>query len=294
MDGEPLRPDGRVDGRARGRHRLRAAPAHPHPRPTWPPACPSSTPPSGRPSPRAARSCSPARRCSSRCWACAWRACRPTRRSASPPPSPSSRSWSAPSCWCPPSAACCTVGCCRGGCAAVLRADVRQGPTRSERWANRVAARPLAWALAAVTVMLLLAAPVLDMRTWPQSGSDDPTSMPGPPDLRPADRRVRARRARRRTWWSPTARVLTDAEVATVVADLRARDDLVNVDRPGGLARRGSGGGERGVDVRRQRRPHSGPGGLACAPSCPRARSWPAPTRCSRTSPASWPRRSGW
>src|SRR5687767_7528932 len=51
------------------------------------------------------------------------------------------------------------------------------GPTRSERWANRVAARPLAWALAAVTVMLVLAAPVLDMRTWPQSGSDDPTSM---------------------------------------------------------------------------------------------------------------------
>ena len=39
-----------------------------------------------------------------------------------------------------------------------------------------MAARPLAWALAAVTVMLLLAAPVLDMRTWPQSGSDDPTS----------------------------------------------------------------------------------------------------------------------
>src|SRR4029079_12111675 len=36
--------------------------------------------PSGRPSPRAARSCSPARRCSSRCWGCAWRACRRTRR----------------------------------------------------------------------------------------------------------------------------------------------------------------------------------------------------------------------
>ena len=27
--------------------------------------------------------------------------------------------------------------------------------------------------------MLLLAAPVLEMRTWPQSGSDDPTSMQG-------------------------------------------------------------------------------------------------------------------
>ena len=94
-----------------------------------------------------------------------------------------------------------------------------------------MAARPLAWALAAVTVMLLLAAPVLDMRTWPQSGSDDPTSSqarqtydlltdafgPGAPTpyLVVADRSV-----------------LTDSEVATVVADLEARDDLVNVAEP--------------------------------------------------------------
>jgi putative drug exporter of the RND superfamily len=112
-----------------------------------------------------------------------------------------------------------------------LPTDVRRGPTRSERWAHRVAARPLAWALAAVTVMLLLAAPVLDMRTWPQSGSDDPTSSqarqtydlltgafgPGAPTpyLVVADRTV-----------------LTDSEVASVVADLEARDDLVNVAEP--------------------------------------------------------------
>ena len=207
-----------------------------------------------------------ARRCSSRCSASGWRACRRTRRSGSPRPSRSSRSWSAPSCWCRPSAACFTVGCCRGGCVAELAADDRQGPTRSERWANRVAARPLAWALAAVTVMLLLAAPVLDMRTWPQSGSDDPTASqarqtydlltdafgPGAPTpyLVVADRSV-----------------LTDAEVATVVADLEARDDLVNVADAGGLAGRGSGGGERGVDVRRQRRPHPGAGGVAARPA---------------------------
>ena len=116
-------------------------------------------------------------------------------------------------------------------CAAELLPTRAQGRTRSERWAHRVAARPLAWALAAVTVMLLLAAPVLDMRTWPQSGSDDPTSSqarqtydlltdafgPGAPTpyLVVADRSV-----------------LTDSEVATLVAGLEARDDLVNVAEP--------------------------------------------------------------
>jgi RND superfamily putative drug exporter len=102
---------------------------------------------------------------------------------------------------------------------------------RSGRWANRVAARPLAWALAAATVMLVLAAPVLDMRTWPQSGSDDPTSTqarqtydllteafgPGAPTpyLVVADRSV-----------------VSDADVAGIVADLRTRADLVHVADP--------------------------------------------------------------
>ena len=39
------------------------------------------------------------------------------------------------------------------------------------RWAAGVARRPLAAALAALMFMLLLAAPVLGMRTWPQDGS---------------------------------------------------------------------------------------------------------------------------
>ena len=105
------------------------------------------------------------------------------------------------------------------------------GTSRSERWANLVASRPLAWALAAVTVMLLLAAPVLDMRTWPQSGSDDPTSMQGRQsyDLlseafgpgAPTPYLVVADRAR-----------LGDEEVADVVSDLRARGDLVGVTDP--------------------------------------------------------------
>ncbi len=55
------------------------------------------------------------------------------------------------------------------------RAPVRTGH-RAERWAQSVARRPIAWGLLAVTVLVALAAPVLDLRTWPGSGSDEPTS----------------------------------------------------------------------------------------------------------------------
>jgi RND superfamily putative drug exporter len=107
----------------------------------------------------------------------------------------------------------------------------KRGRGRSARWADRVASRPLVWALAAMTLMLLLAAPVLAMRTWPQSGGDEPTSMqvrqtydllteafgPGAP----TPYVVVADRER-----------LSDTEVADVVRDLRARDDLVHVSEP--------------------------------------------------------------
>ncbi len=55
------------------------------------------------------------------------------------------------------------------------RAPVRTSH-RAERWANGVARRPVMWAVLAATVLLALAAPVLDLRTWPGSGSDEPTS----------------------------------------------------------------------------------------------------------------------
>lgn len=45
------------------------------------------------------------------------------------------------------------------------------------RWAQRVGRRPLAWALLASTVMITLALPTLDMRTWPQDPSTGSTEL---------------------------------------------------------------------------------------------------------------------
>ncbi|GAA4079525.1 MMPL family transporter [Actinomadura miaoliensis] len=47
---------------------------------------------------------------------------------------------------------------------------------RVRRWADGVARRPWAWLLAALVLMLTLAAPALDMRTWPSDASSEPTS----------------------------------------------------------------------------------------------------------------------
>jgi RND superfamily putative drug exporter len=59
----------------------------------------------------------------------------------------------------------------------LLPRRTRKGRSRAEktpltaRWARRVVQRPVAAALAALVFLLLLAAPVLGMRTWPQDGS---------------------------------------------------------------------------------------------------------------------------
>lgn len=45
------------------------------------------------------------------------------------------------------------------------------------RWAVKVAKRPLLWATAAAIVMLTLAVPALDMRTWPQDPSSQSTEL---------------------------------------------------------------------------------------------------------------------
>jgi len=53
----------------------------------------------------------------------------------------------------------------------VRRSRERGGVSLTARWAQRVARRPLPWALAAAVLMLTIAVPALDMRTWPQDES---------------------------------------------------------------------------------------------------------------------------
>jgi RND superfamily putative drug exporter len=52
-----------------------------------------------------------------------------------------------------------------------------QSTTLTVRIVAAVAGRPVAWALAALVVLLALAAPALGMRTWPQDGGSQPTSL---------------------------------------------------------------------------------------------------------------------
>ena len=49
-------------------------------------------------------------------------------------------------------------------------------PTATARWAHRVGGRPWPWALGALALLLVLAAPVLGMRTWPQDAGSQPES----------------------------------------------------------------------------------------------------------------------
>ncbi|EWT01294.1 membrane protein [Intrasporangium oryzae NRRL B-24470] len=115
----------------------------------------------------------------------------------------------------------------------MLSRRVRRGRTSDRtplttRWASRVGRRPLPWAIGAAVLMLTLAVPALDMRTWPQDPSTQSSSLttrrafdlvsaeygPGAngPLLVVADRTK-----------------VTDAAVAAVAADLAARADIVAV-----------------------------------------------------------------
>jgi RND superfamily putative drug exporter len=96
------------------------------------------------------------------------------------------------------------------------------------RWAARVARKPVLWAFAAAVVMLALAVPALDMRTWPQDPSSQSTSLTtrraydlvsaeyGPGTNGPLT--VVADRTR-----------LTDDAVARLAATLEARPDIASV-----------------------------------------------------------------
>ena len=56
----------------------------------------------------------------------------------------------------------------------VRRGKVADRPPLTARWAARVGRRPVPWAVGAAAVMVLLALPALDMRTWPQDSSTAP------------------------------------------------------------------------------------------------------------------------
>jgi RND superfamily putative drug exporter len=59
----------------------------------------------------------------------------------------------------------------------VRRAGIRPSVTTSAwatRWAQRVGRRPLPWAIASLALLLVLAAPMLGMRTWPQDAGSEP------------------------------------------------------------------------------------------------------------------------
>ncbi len=64
----------------------------------------------------------------------------------------------------------------RAAVAAGTPSAVTIGSPRTAAWARRVGRNPLPWALGALAVVLALAAPVLDMRTWPQDAGSQPTS----------------------------------------------------------------------------------------------------------------------
>ena len=66
-----------------------------------------------------------------------------------------------------------------GGRKLLPRAVRRNRPVRSRepltaRWAERVGRRPLIWCLVSLGALLVLAAPVLDLRTWPGDASSQP------------------------------------------------------------------------------------------------------------------------
>jgi len=99
------------------------------------------------------------------------------------------------------------------------------------RWAVKVAKRPLLWALAATVVMLTLAVPALQMRTWPQDPSSQSTELTtrraydlvsaefGPGSNGPLT--VVLDRTR-----------LSEPDVASVASALEARTDIVAVTPP--------------------------------------------------------------
>jgi RND superfamily putative drug exporter len=104
-------------------------------------------------------------------------------------------------------------------------------PGLTERWAEKVGRKPLPWALGAALVMIVLALPVLDLRTWPQDSSTQSTDLTtrqafdliteeyGPGQNAPIQIVVDRDR-------------VSGSEVTTLARELEARDDIAEVSEP--------------------------------------------------------------
>jgi RND superfamily putative drug exporter len=60
---------------------------------------------------------------------------------------------------------------------AVRRGRLRDTTPLTARWARVVTRRPVPWAVGAATLMVLIALPVIDMRTWPQDAGSQTTEL---------------------------------------------------------------------------------------------------------------------
>jgi RND superfamily putative drug exporter len=104
-------------------------------------------------------------------------------------------------------------------------------PALTERWAQKVGRKPLPWAIGAALVMIVLALPVLDLRTWPQDPSTQSTDLTtrkaydliadeyGPGLNAPIQIVVDRDR-------------VTGPETAELARELGARDDIAEVSEP--------------------------------------------------------------
>ncbi len=113
----------------------------------------------------------------------------------------------------------------------VRRGRESQKTPLTARWAQRVANRPLPWAIGAALLMIAIALPALSMRTWPQDASSQSTET----TTRRAFDLVAAEYGEGAN--GPLTVVLDrsqlgPAEVDEVAAELEGRDDIVAVTPP--------------------------------------------------------------
>ena len=105
------------------------------------------------------------------------------------------------------------------------------GAPLTARWAAVVGRRPLPWALAALLLLLVLAAPTLGMRTWPQDSSSNPADSTTRQAFDIIDAEFGPGANGPITFVVDRAKV-GDAGVAEAVATVRANDAIAGVTEP--------------------------------------------------------------